>query len=124
MKLFAALVLLAAAAPFSFAQLDEATCASQTSMLTADATIQAEYVAIASAIETDATNNFLSFCSLLDFSCDIDVDDYATSFNTACASAGGQVTSKSLSFECTGMSVCLEEDWFLLYCMIRHIVGQ
>jgi hypothetical protein len=102
MKFVAALSLVLCAAPSSLAQLDEATCVSQFTTLNADSTIVAEYANIGSAIEANVTDNFLGFCNLLELSCAINVDDYSADFNAACEAAGGQVTTKSLSFSCTG----------------------
>jgi hypothetical protein len=102
MKFVAALSLVLCAAPSSLAQMDEATCVSQFSMLNADSTIVAEYANIGSAIQANVTDNFLGFCNILELSCAINGDDYSADFNAACEAAGGQVTTKSLSFSCTG----------------------
>lgn len=82
----------------------EATCVTQTSELLADPTLQSEFINILTAIEADLTNNPLSFCNLFALSCDINFSDYSESVNTLCETAGGQVVTESVIYECSGMS--------------------
>jgi hypothetical protein len=77
-------------------------CTNETSALNADTLIQMEYSNIGAAIKTDATNDFLGFCNLLELLCLIDANNYSSNLTSACTAAGGQVTSRSVSFACSG----------------------
>ena len=85
----------------------EAECVTQTSELLADPILQTEYTNMVSSIEADFTNNPLGFCNLFALSCEINFSEYAESVNTACETAGGQVATESVLYECSGMS-CLK----------------
>ncbi len=82
--------------------LSASECTTETSALNADTLIQTEYSNIGSAIETDATDDFLGFCNLVELSCEIDANNYSSNLTSACTAAGGQVTTKALSFACSG----------------------
>jgi hypothetical protein len=77
-------------------------CTTETSALNADTLIQMEYSNIGAAIERDATNDFFGFCNLLELLCEIDANNYSSNLTLACTAAGGQVTTRSLSFACSG----------------------
>lgn len=76
-------------------------CTIQTTVLNADDTLQTEFDNMISAIEDDVTSNFLRVCNL-GTKCEIDAKEFSSDFESTCVAAKGQVTTRSVSFGCTG----------------------
>lgn len=81
---------------------EDATCIAESAALVTSAAVSGPYAALRTAIETDVTEDFMQFCSVIKRTCTLDVADYSQALEAACVAEGGQIVSKEAYLDCTG----------------------